>query len=56
MDPPMLRGMRARFVEMAGEYAERLGARREHIVLKRDHSLHVHARTAGCRGHPGAQR
>jgi HD superfamily phosphodiesterase len=46
MDPAVLRGMRARFVEMAGEYAERLGARREHIVLKRDHSLRVHALAA----------
>ncbi len=43
MDPSVLRGMRARFVAMAGEYAERLGDRREHIVLKRDHSLRVHA-------------
>ncbi len=43
MDPAVLRGMRRRFVLMAGEYAERLGPRREHIVLKRDHSLRVHA-------------
>ncbi|ACU90531.1 HD domain-containing protein [Desulfomicrobium baculatum] len=46
MDQPVLRGMRARFVEMAGEYAQRLGDRREHIVLKRDHSLRVHALAA----------
>ncbi len=43
MDPAVLRGMRARFVRMADEYAERLGDRREHVVLKRDHSLRVHA-------------
>ena len=43
MDPAVLRGMRARFVTMAGEFAVRLGDRREHIVLKRDHSLRVHA-------------
>lgn len=43
MNPDVLRRMRRRFVEMAGEYALRLGERREHIVLKRDHSLRVHA-------------
>jgi hypothetical protein len=43
MDPDVLRRMRRRFVEMAGQYAVRLGERREHIVLKRDHSLRVHA-------------
>jgi putative nucleotidyltransferase with HDIG domain len=46
MDPSVLREMRARFVRMAGEYAERLGERREHIILKRDHSLRVHALAA----------
>jgi len=46
MDPAVLRGMRAGFVRMAGEYAERLGDRREHITLKRDHSLRVHALAA----------
>ena len=46
MDPAVLRDMRRRFVLMAGEYAERLGQRREHIVLKRDHSLRVHALAA----------
>ena len=46
MDQAVLRGMRTRFVRMAGEYAERLGERREHIILKRDHSLRVHALAA----------
>ncbi|MDO9584087.1 MAG: HD domain-containing protein [Desulfomicrobium sp.] len=46
MDPAVLRDMRRRFVLMAGEYAERLGQRREHIILKRDHSLRVHALAA----------
>lgn len=31
------------FVRLAAEYEARLGDRREHIVLKRDHSLRVHA-------------
>lgn len=43
MDRDVLRRMRARFVGLAGAYADRMGARREHIVLKRDHSLRVHA-------------
>ncbi len=43
MAPGLLRRMRARFLAMAGEYADRLGERREHIVLKRDHSLRVYA-------------
>ncbi len=43
MGGDVLRGMRARFVRLAAEYADRLGGRREHIVLKRDHSLRVHA-------------
>ncbi len=38
-----LRPMRASFVRLSAEYERRLGARREHIVLKRDHSLRVHA-------------
>jgi hypothetical protein len=46
MDQTVLGGMRAGFVQIAGEYAERLGQRREHIVLKRDHSLRVHALAA----------
>jgi hypothetical protein len=46
MDQAVLAGMRAGFVQIAGEYAERLGQRREHIVLKRDHSLRVHALAA----------
>jgi hypothetical protein len=46
MTREVLRRMRSRFVELAGGYAERLGARREHIVLKRDHSLRVHALAA----------
>ena len=43
MDDAVLRVLRARFVALASEYAERLGERREHIVIKRDHSLRVHA-------------
>ncbi len=43
MHPDVLRRMRRRFVRMADEYALRLGERREHIILKRDHSLRVHA-------------
>ena len=43
MAPGLLRRMRSRFLAMAGEYADRLGERREHIVLKRDHSLRVYA-------------
>lgn len=43
MAPGLQRQMRARFLAMAGEYAGRLGERREHIVLKRDHSLRVYA-------------
>lgn len=46
MDPSVLRAMRGRFVLLAGEYAERLGTRREHIALKRDHCLRVHALAA----------
>ena len=46
MDRDVLRRLRARFVVVAGEYADRLGERREHIVLKRDHSLRVHALAA----------
>ncbi len=46
MTPEVLRRMRSRFVGLAGGYAERLGERREHIVLKRDHSLRVHALAA----------
>lgn len=38
-----LRSMRAAFVRLSAEYERRLGERREHIVLKRDHSLRVHA-------------
>lgn len=41
-----LREMRRRFVFMAEEYAHRLGQRREHIDLKRDHCLRVHALAA----------
>jgi len=43
MDDGVLRRMRARFVRVAGEYERRLAGRGEHIVLKRDHSLRVHA-------------
>lgn len=46
MEKAALRDMRRRFVLMAQEYAERLGERREHIVLKRDHCLRVHALAA----------
>jgi hypothetical protein len=46
MTREVLRRMRSRFVGLAGAYAERLGERREHIVLKRDHSLRVHALAA----------
>ncbi len=41
MDSP--RRMRGDFVALAAEYAARVGERREHIILKRDHSLRVHA-------------
>jgi putative nucleotidyltransferase with HDIG domain len=43
MAPGLLRQMRVRFLDMADEYAGRLGERREHIDLKRDHSLRVYA-------------
>lgn len=43
MDQPALRGLRSRFVALAADYELRLGERREHIVIKRDHSLRVHA-------------
>lgn len=43
MDLGVLRRMRRRFVSMAGDSAIRVGAQREHIDLKRDHSLRVHA-------------
>lgn len=46
MSPAALREMRRRFVRLAGEYAARLGERREHIDLKRDHCLRVHALAA----------
>lgn len=46
MRPDVLRRLRVRFVELAGAYAGRMGAGREHIVLKRDHSLRVHALAA----------
>ncbi|WP_051307021.1 HD domain-containing protein [Desulfomicrobium escambiense] len=46
MTREVLRRMRSQFVGLAGGYAERLGERREHIVLKRDHSLRVHALAA----------
>jgi len=46
MDVAVMRRLRSRFVSLAGEYADRMGERREHIVLKRDHSLRVHALTA----------
>lgn len=46
MATEVLRRLRSRFVGLAGGYAERLGERREHIVLKRDHSLRVHALAA----------
>ena len=43
MDAGVLRRMRRRFVTMAGDSAVRVGTQREHIDLKRDHSLRVHA-------------
>jgi hypothetical protein len=39
----LLRRMRRRFVALASEHAVRSGDRGGHIVLKRDHSLRVHA-------------
>jgi hypothetical protein len=39
MDVAVMRRLRSRFVSLAGEYADRMGERREHIVLKRDHSF-----------------
>lgn len=39
----LLLDLRRRFVALSAEYEARLGDRREHIVLKRDHSLRVHA-------------
>lgn len=38
-----MRRLRRRFVALAGEHANRLGGRRGHILLKRDHCLRVHA-------------
>lgn len=35
--------IRRRFVSFSGEYAARLGSRSPYIILKRDHSLRVHA-------------
>ncbi len=35
--------LRRRFVALSAQYEARLGERRAHIVLKRDHSLRVHA-------------
>lgn len=32
-----------RLISLAGEFANRLGERRAHVLLKRDHSLRVHA-------------
>jgi len=43
MDDGVLRRMRRRFVALAGDSADRMGGLREHIDLKRDHSLRVHA-------------
>ena len=45
MDTGVLRRMRRRFVTMAEDSAVRVGKLREHIDLKRDHSLRVHALT-----------
>jgi putative nucleotidyltransferase with HDIG domain len=41
-----MRRLRRRFVALAFEHAVRLGDRGGHIVLKRDHSLRVHALAA----------
>ena len=35
-----------RLTNLAGEYADRLGERRAHVLLKRDHTLRVHALAA----------
>lgn len=43
MDAETLRRLRRRFVEFAAEYEERVDGGREYILLKRDHSLRVHA-------------
>lgn len=41
-----MRRLRRRFVSLAAEHAGRLGERRGHILLKRDHCLRVHALAA----------
>jgi len=41
-----IRRLRRRFVTLAAEHADRLGERRGHILLKRDHCLRVHALAA----------
>jgi putative nucleotidyltransferase with HDIG domain len=56
MDRAVLRDARARFVRLATEYADRLGERREHIVLKRDHSLRVHALASRIAAREGLDR
>lgn len=43
MDRTVLRRLRRRFVALASEHADRLGDKGGHIILKRDHSLRVHA-------------
>lgn len=43
MPADVLRRLLRRYVTLSARYEERLGSRREHIVLKRDHSLRVHA-------------
>jgi putative nucleotidyltransferase with HDIG domain len=43
MDHELLARLRRCFVALASEHADRLGDRGGHIVLKRDHSLRVHA-------------
>ncbi|NCD24569.1 MAG: HD domain-containing protein [Deltaproteobacteria bacterium] len=43
MKSERLRRLRREFVALSAEYEDRLGDRREYIVLKRDHSLRVHA-------------
>lgn len=43
MTVDVLRRLKRRYVDLAREYEVRLGPRREHITLKRNHSLRVHA-------------